>query len=151
MSTTLDIFYNSETLEDDKNLFLKLTAILYEKLENWKELKPIRGLIEDFFKVCKDAFGLGEFHAYTQSSMRRNIYLCILLSTLVIQQGFDTKTKLQQLAEGRIDLEPIKQRKSKKSRAQDKTNENQEVGEKSDEQTTLNIKKEEQSTLIPFA
>ena len=65
MSTTLDIFYNSETLEDDKNLFLKLTAILYEKLENWKELKPIRGLIEDFFKVCKDAFGLGEFHAYT--------------------------------------------------------------------------------------
>ena len=151
MSTTLDIFYNSETLEDDKNLFLKLTAILYEKLENWKELKPIRGLIEDFFKVCKDAFGLGEFHAYTQSSMRRNIYLCILLSTLVIQQGFDTKTKLQQLAEGRIDLEPIKQRKSKKSRAQDKTNENQEVGEKSDEQTTLIIKKEEQSTLIPFA
>ena len=151
MSTTLDIFYNSETLEDDKNLFLKLTAILYEKLENWKELKPIRGLIEDFFKVCKDAFGLGEFHAYTQSSMRRNIYLCILLSTLVIQQGFDTKTKLQQLAEGRIDLEPIKQRKSKKSRAQDETNENQEVGEKSDEQTTLNIKKEGQSTLIPFA
>ena len=83
--------------------------------------------------------------------MRRNIYLCILLSTLVIQQGFDTKTKLQQLAEGRIDLEPIKQRKSKKSRAQDETNENQEVGEKSDEQTTLNIKKEWQSMLIPFA
>ena len=43
--------------------------------------------------------------------MRRNIYLCILLSTLVIQQGFDTKTKLQQLAEGRIDLEPIKTKK----------------------------------------
>lgn len=83
--------------------------------------------------------------------MRRNIYLCILLSTLVIQQGFDTKTKLQQLAEGRIDLEPIKQIKSKKSRAQDETNENQEVGEKSDEQTTLNIKKEWQSMLIPFA
>ena len=83
--------------------------------------------------------------------MRRNIYLYILLSTLVIQQGFDTKTKLQQLAEGRIDLEPIKQRKSKKSRAQDETNENQEVGEKSDEQTTLNIKKEWQSMLIPFA
>ena len=85
--------------------------------------------------------------SYTQSSKRRNIYLCILLSTLVIQQGFGTKTKLQQLAEGRIDLKPINQRKSKKIR----TNENQEVGEKkTDEQTTLKIKKEEQSTIVPF-
>ena len=116
MSTALDIFYNPKTLEKDKKLFLELTSKLYKKLENWKELKPIRGLIEDFFKVCKDAFGLGEFHAYTQSSMRRNIYLCILLSTLVIQQGFDTKTKLQQLAEGRINLEPIKSRKAKKTK-----------------------------------
>ena len=111
MSTTLDIFHDENTLEDEKSLFLELTTTLYEKLENWEELKPTRGLIEDFFKVCKDAFGLGEFHSYTQSSMRRNIYLCILLSTLVIQQGFDTKTKLQQLAEGRIDLEPIKTKK----------------------------------------
>ena len=151
MSTTLDIFHDKNTLEEEKNLFLKLTTTLYEKLENWKELKSVRGLIEDFFKVCKDAFGLGEFHSYTQSSMRRNIYLCILLSTLVIQQGFDTKTKLQQLAEGRIDLEPIKQRKSKKSSKSEEINENQEVGEKTDEQTTLKIKIEEQSTLVPFA
>ena len=115
MSTTLDIFHDENTLEDEKSLFLELTTTLYEKLENWEELKPTRGLIEDFFKVCKDAFGLGEFHSYTQSSMRRNIYLCILLSTLVIQQGFGTKTKLQQLAEGRIDLKPINQRKSTKS------------------------------------
>lgn len=151
MSTTLDLFHDKNTLEEEKNLFLKLTTTLYEKLENWKELKSVRGLIEDFFKVCKDAFSLGEFHSYTQSSMRRNIYLCILLSTLAIQQGFDTKTKLQQLAEGRIDLEPIKQRKSKKSSKSEEINENQEVGEKTDEQTTLKIKIEEQSTLVPFA
>ena len=52
-------------LKRKKNLFLKLTATLYEKLGYWQDLKPIRGLIEDFFKVCKDAFGLGEFHSYT--------------------------------------------------------------------------------------
>ena len=75
MSTTLNIFHDKNTFEEEKNLFLKLTAILYEKLEYWQDLKPIRGLIEDFFKVCKDAFGLGEFHPYTQSSKRRNIYL----------------------------------------------------------------------------
>ncbi|MBR1610700.1 MAG: transposase [Methanobrevibacter sp.] len=151
MSTSLDIFYDKTTLEDDKNLFLELTTKLYNKLKNWEDLKPTRGIIEDFFKVCKDAFGLGEFHSYTQSSMRRNIYLCILLSTLVIQQGFDTKTKLQQLAEGRIDLEPIKSRKSKKPKENNETTENQEVGEKTDAQTTLITKKEEQSALDLFA
>lgn len=151
MSTSLDIFYDKNTLEDDKYLFLQLTRTLYEKLENWKELKATRGIIEDFFKVCKDAFGLGVFHSYTQSSMRRNIYLCILLSTLAIQQGFDTKTKLQQLAEGRIDLEPIKSRKSKKTKEKKENTQNQEVGEKTDEQTMLITKKEVQSELDLFA
>ena len=82
--------------------------------------------------------------------MRRNIYLCILLSTLVIQQGFDTKTKLQQLAEGRIDLEPIKSRKSKKSKKKEETDENQDVGKKTDKQTTLITKKQVQSKLNEF-
>ena len=150
MSTALDIFYDSKTLEDNKTLFLELTSKLYEKLENWKKLKPIRGLIEDFFKVCKDAFGLGEFHAYTQSSMRRNIYLCILLSTLVIQQGFDTKTKLQQLAEGRIDLEPIKSRKSKKTKEKEEKTENQKVGKETNSQSTLKIKIRKQVKLDYF-
>ena len=150
MSTALDIFYDSKTLEQDKKLFLELTSKLYEKLENWKKLKPIRGLIEDFFKVCKDAFGLGEFHAYTQSSMRRNIYLCILLSALAIQQGFDTKTKLQQLAEGRIDLEPIKSRKSKKTKEKEEKTENQKVGKETNPQSTLKIKIRKQVKLDYF-
>jgi hypothetical protein len=150
MSTALDIFYDSKTLEQEKKLFLELTSKLYEKLENWKKLKPIRGLIEDFFKVCKDAFGLGEFHAYTQSSMRRNIYLCILLSALAIQQGFDTKTKLQQLAEGRIDLEPIKSRKSKKTKEKEEKTENQKVGKETNPQSTLKIKIRKQVKLDYF-
>ena len=45
MSTSLDIFHDSKTLEADKKLFLDLTNTLYKKLENWKELKPISGLI----------------------------------------------------------------------------------------------------------
>ena len=79
-----------------------MSIILFEKLKNWKDLKPIRCLIEDFFKVAKDAFGLGEFHSYTVESMSRKIYLCLLLTTLIINQGFNTKTKLQKLAEGNV-------------------------------------------------
>ena len=76
-----------------------ISSILYKELRNWKELKPIRGIIEDFFKVAKDAFGLGEFHSYSVESMSRKIYLCLLLTTLIVQQGYKTKTQLQRLAE----------------------------------------------------
>lgn len=55
MSSRLDIFYNKKKLKQEKELFLELTTTLYKKLKNWKKIKPIRGLIEDFFKVCKDA------------------------------------------------------------------------------------------------
>ena len=35
-----------------------MSTILFEKLKNWKDLKPIHGLIlDDLFKVTKDAFG----------------------------------------------------------------------------------------------
>ena len=82
--------------------------------------------------------------------MRRNIYLCILLSTLVIQQGFDTKTKLQQLAEGRIDLEPIKSRKSKKTKEKEEKTENQKVGKETNPQSTLKVKIRKQVKLDYF-
>ena len=37
-----------------------ISSILYQKLRNWKDLKPIREIIEDFIKVTKDAFELGK-------------------------------------------------------------------------------------------
>lgn len=67
-----------------------------------KDYKPVRGIIEDFFKVAKDAFGLGKFHSYTVDSMSKNIYFCLLLTTIVVQQGYKTKTKLQRLAESNV-------------------------------------------------
>ena len=55
-----------------------------------------------FLQSSQYAFGLGEFHSYTVESMSRKIYLCLLLTTLIINQGFNTKTKLQKLAEGNV-------------------------------------------------
>ena len=48
-------------------------------------------MIEDFFKAAKGAFELGKFHSFTDKSMYKNIYLCPLLTTLVVQTGFKTK------------------------------------------------------------
>ena len=82
MSYPMEVYFNNKRSKELKEKINSMSTILFEKLKNWKDLKPIRGLIEDFFKVCKDAFGLGEFHSHTQSSKRRNIYFMhIIINT----------------------------------------------------------------------
>ena len=71
----MEVYFNNKRSKELKEKINSMSTILFEKLKNWKDLKPIRGLIEDFFKVAKDAFGLGEFHSYTVESMSRKIYL----------------------------------------------------------------------------
>ena len=69
--------YQSSNIYEEKEELDKLKRLLFKKLENWKELTSIKGIIEDFFKVSKKAFGLGEYHKYTEKSISKNIYLCI--------------------------------------------------------------------------
>ena len=89
---------------------------MLKKLKNWKDYKPIRGIIEDIFKAAKGAFGLGKFHSFTDKSMYKNIYLCLLLTAIVVQTGFKTKTQLQQLAEGKIEFQPPKKKNTKNNK-----------------------------------
>ena len=46
--------------------------------------------------------------------MYKNIYLCLLLTAIVVQTGFKTKTQLQQLAEGKNRISTTKKEKHKK-------------------------------------
>ena len=131
MSYPMEVFSKNKNNKDLKKDIDSIASILYQELRNWKELKTIRGIIEDFFKVAKDAFGLGEFHSYTVESMSRKIYLCLLLTTLIVQQGYKTKTELQRLAEGNIvqntpvskktNKQKNNSKKDKKSKAPSKT------------------------------
>lgn len=120
ISYPLDFYKPGKDIKKLKQEMNRLARKLFRYLENWKELKPVRGIIEDFFKVAKDAFGLGKFHKYTVESMTRTIFLCLLLTTLVIQNGFKSKTKLQRLAEGDVVQDTPVQKKSK-SKKKNKT------------------------------
>lgn len=143
--------YNNKNLKQEKNNYILLKTILIKQIANWDNLKPVRGLIEDFFKVAKDAFGLGKFHKYTTKSITKNIYLCLLLTTLCIQQGYNTKTKMQQLAEGNIELRPpIEHRRKKKQKTEQKT-QNTNVPNKNNQTTLDNYTKEQQITLFAFS
>lgn len=55
-SYPLSSFNEIKNLNKEKKLINSLNIILLNKLDNWKDLKPIRGLIEDFFKAGKGGF-----------------------------------------------------------------------------------------------
>ena len=113
ISIPLEFYKDMKTFEDKLEEITNLVDLTVEKLENYDDLKPERGIIEDFFKVAKNAFGLDEFHSYTEKSMVKNILLGFILTTIVIQCGFKTKTQLQRLSEGYLDLQPPKVDKKK--------------------------------------
>ena len=113
ISIPLEFYKDMKTFEDKLEEITNLVDLTVEKLENYDDLKPERGVIEDFFKVAKNAFGLDEFHSYTEKSMVKNILLGFILTTIVIQCGFKTKTQLQRLSEGYLDLQPPKVDKKK--------------------------------------
>ena len=134
MSYSLMIYKNKNKIEENKKLTNHLQRLLLIKLENWKEYKPVRGIIEDFFKAAKGAFGLGKFHSFTDKSMYKNIYLALLLTAIVVQTGFKTKTQLQQLAEGRIEFQPPKNKNTKNKKDNKQNNEKTETPNKTGQQ-----------------
>ena len=68
-------------------------------LDNCKEYRPVSGMIEDIFKLAKDAFSLRKLHRYTKRSVGKFICLDVLLVGVVVSLGFNTKEELQRMVE----------------------------------------------------
>ncbi|SFL45346.1 hypothetical protein SAMN02910297_00918, partial [Methanobrevibacter olleyae] len=95
----LEIFNPKKNTEKIKKLLKRLKNEFLEKINNWEKYKPIRGKIEDFFKLCKDGLNMRDIHKYTHDSVKRTVYLNVFLAGLITLQGYTTKTALQKLAE----------------------------------------------------
>ena len=150
MSYPMEVFSKNKKAKELKKDIDSIASILYKELRNWKDLKPIRGIIEDFFKVAKDAFGLGEFHSYTMESMSRKIYLCLLLTTLIVQQGYKTKTQLQRLAEGNVLQDTPVSKKTNKKKDKSKKDKKSQAPSNTGQQKLVISAKKEQKTLLEF-
>lgn len=98
LSYPLFIFGRSDT-RDKVRLFKGLVRRLIESLAHQDLYQNIRSLIEDIFKLAKDAFALKKFHKYTTRAVKKTVCLNVLLVGLVISLGFRSKKQLQQLAE----------------------------------------------------
>lgn len=95
----MQVFKNKKTQKQSKQLYNTLKKILFEKIENRKHYKPIRGKIEDFFKLCKSGLSLKKLHKYTPESAKRTTTLIVFLAGLITTNGYNTKTALQKLSE----------------------------------------------------
>ena len=98
LSYPLSIF-NRSNPEKEKEFYRGLVKSLKVKLENWKKYKPIRGMIEDIFKLAKNAFSLKNLHSYTKRSVKKFVCLHVLLVGIVVSLGINSKEELQKIAE----------------------------------------------------
>ena len=78
----LAVFNKTKKIMEEKRLYNKLKKELLEKLDSWEKFKPIRGKIEDFFKLLKQGLNMREIHKYTPKSVEKNsLFECIFRST----------------------------------------------------------------------
>jgi hypothetical protein len=95
----LQLFNDRKTEKQSKRLYNTLKNELLKKIQKWKHYKPIRGKIEDFFKLCKSGLSLKKLHKYTPESAKRTTILTVFLAGLITTTGYNTKTALQKLSE----------------------------------------------------
>jgi hypothetical protein len=98
LSYPLSVFGRADT-RDKVRLLKQLVRKLVHGMAHQDSSQTIRSLIEDVFKLAKDAFSLKEFHKYTTRSVKKTVCLNVLLVGLVISLGFRSKKQLQRLAE----------------------------------------------------
>lgn len=79
--------------------FASLARRLVMHLRDETSFLEKRSLIEDVFKMAKNAFGLKKIHKYTTRSVKKTVCLNVLLLGLVISLGFNKKIDLQKLSE----------------------------------------------------
>ena len=95
----LAVFNKTKKILKEKRLYNRLKKELLKKLSSWEKFKPIRGKIEDFFKLLKQGLNMREIHKYTPKSVQKTVYLNVFLGALIVSQGFNSKTAIQQLSE----------------------------------------------------
>jgi hypothetical protein len=68
------------------------TLILFN-CQSW-----VRSIIEDVFKIKKNALSLDKLHKYTHRSVKKTCSLAVLLIGVLASMGFNDKGSLQKLA-----------------------------------------------------
>jgi hypothetical protein len=99
LSYPLNIFDSKRNTKEEKKLYKRLVAKFKSLMENWGELKPVRSLIEDVFKVAKKTCNMENLHRYTMRSVKKYCSLAVFLTGAVTAFFISDKKGLKRLAE----------------------------------------------------
>ena len=97
VSYPVDIFSQKALLEKPRQFFKDLHEKFAELFPKWKDFRPLRGRIEDVFKLLKEGFFKEKIHRYTRKSCCRFVLLGVLLAGVIINKGFYSQKLLQEL------------------------------------------------------
>ncbi len=79
--------------------YKRVVRTLLQKLERWKEFRPIRSLIKGVFKLAKEMFSLRKLRRYSRRSVLKVVAINVLLVGATIAVGVNEKKQLQRVAE----------------------------------------------------
>ncbi len=99
LSYPLQIFDSKKDTEMEKRIYEKLVSKFKSLIKSWRELKPIRSMIEDVFKLAKNFYSMSKLHRYTMRSVKKYWSLNVLLIGITITAGIRDKKTLHRLAE----------------------------------------------------
>jgi hypothetical protein len=99
LSYPLNIFDSKRNTKEERKLYKRLVAKFKSLMENWGELKPVRSLIEDVFKVAKKTCNMENLHRYTMRSVKKYCSLAVFLTGAVTAFFISDKKGLKRLAE----------------------------------------------------
>ncbi|AKB52582.1 hypothetical protein MSBRW_3329 [Methanosarcina barkeri str. Wiesmoor] len=99
LSYPLNIFDSKRNTEEEKKLYGKLVVKFKSLIEKWGELRPIRYLIEDVFKLAKKTCNMENLHRYTMRSVKKYCSLTVFLTGTVIAFFINDKKGLKRLTE----------------------------------------------------
>lgn len=95
----LDCFSKNKDKTREMELYKRLVRDFKRKISKWKKLKPIRGMIEDWNKLTKQALSIKKIHRFTYRSIVKYVSLNALLAGLITSLGYNSKKAIQALAE----------------------------------------------------
>ena len=117
MSTRLDIFYDEKKTKTRKRTLPRINNHIIQKTQKL-EKNQTNKRINRRFQSMQRCIRIRKIPLiYTKINAKKHLLMLIIIS-LIVQQGFKTKTQLQKLSEGIIDYnttEPEKTRKIKKT------------------------------------
>jgi len=98
MNYPLNIF-SSHEYRKIQTVYQNLVHKMVELIERWHEFPAVRSLIEDLFKLAKDAFSLRHLHRYSAVSVKKFVAINVLLVGVAMAMGNNEKKLIQRMSE----------------------------------------------------